>query len=139
MIAAVPLLWQLLFGQVAYYSQGVMEMVYEARLAGRTAYAVAPCATCIGMLAVEDCTLIGRYAYLTRPDQPQEGPFLITDCGLFATPGRIAEVDYQTARSWNMRAPINGVLLIIVNRLSVAVSNAERTWCVDARGALCRV
>lgn len=132
MIAAAPLLWQLLFGQVTYYSQGMMEMVYEARLAGRTAYAVAPCATCIGMLAVEDCTLVGKYAYLTRPGQPQEGPFLITDCGLFATQGRVAEVDYQTARNWNMRAPINGVLLIIVDELNVAEQDAVRLWCADS-------
>lgn len=139
MIAAAPLLWQLLFGQVTYYSQGMMEDVYEARLTGRTAYAVKPCVTCIGMIAIEDCTLIGKYAYLTRPGQPQEGAFLIADCGLFATPGRIAEVDYQTARRWDMRAPVNGVLLIIVDRLSVAVLNAGRAWCTDERGALCRI
>lgn len=132
----VLLVLQLLIGQVTYYADGVMEQVYENRLAGKTAYAVLPCATCIGMIAVEDCALIGQLAYLTRPGQPREGAFLIADCGRFVTPGRIAEVDYATARSWQMRAPIDGVQLLIVDRPILVAAQAR---CQRGRASLCLI
>ena len=137
MIVSAALLWELLIGQASYYGPGVMEQVYETRLAGRTAYAVQPCEICVGMVALADCTLIGNYAYLTRPGLPREGPFLITDCGLFITPGRVVEVDYETAQAWQMRAPLNEIVVIVVTQLPVP--RGVRIWCLLQRDALCRI
>lgn len=100
------LLSSLLVGEVTYYRPGLMEEVYRNRLdMGH----VQPCPNCIGLIALEGRANVGRRAYLTRPGHKPEGPFLVVDTGAFRTPGRVAEVDYRTARRWGMAGPLRGV------------------------------
>ena len=101
----------LLTGDVTYYGNGVFEQVYANRLAWAH---VQPCPRCVGMIALADPAHLGKRAYLTRPGCAPEGPFLVTDSGVFQTPGRVAEVDYQTAQRWQMRGPVMGVTVFVM-------------------------
>jgi hypothetical protein len=89
-------------GTMSYYAPNVMTEVYGNRLAWGH---VQPCPECIGMVALADARHLGKRVWLDGP-QGLEGPFLTTDCGKFLTPGRILEVDWQTARRWGMRGPL---------------------------------
>jgi hypothetical protein len=106
-------------GHVTYYAPGVMERVYANRLAWGH---VQPCPACVGMVAVPDCRRLGERVTLQRPGRGPEGPFLVVDCGRLMTPGRIAEVDWPTARRWRMAGPLPGVTL----RSAVAVQTPRR-------------
>jgi hypothetical protein len=106
------LLANLLHGEITYYAPGVMQQVYSNRLVWRH---VAPCARCVGMIALADARQLGRHAYITRPGLPTEGPYLVTDAGTFRTPGRIAEVDHGTAHRWGMRGPVQDVTVFVMD------------------------
>jgi len=82
-----------LVGMCTYYSDGLMETVAANR--------GLECAECVGMVALADCSMIGARVWVNG-----EGDFLVADCGTFLTPGRIAEVDYQTAIRWQMAGPV---------------------------------
>jgi len=115
------LLAVLLTGCVTYYADGVFDEVYANRLAFGH---VEPCPKCIGLVAVLDRQYVGELAYLTRPGHAEEGPFLIADCAAakdlvrLQARGLVAEVDWQTAQRWGMRAPLYGVTVRIVARPS---------------------
>lgn len=106
-------------GSVTYYADGVFDEVYANRLAFGH---VEPCPQCIGLIAVLDRQHVGKLAYVTRPGLPEEGPFLVADCAAakdlvrLHARGLVAEVDWQTAQRWGMRAPLYDVTVRIVDR-----------------------
>ena len=98
----------LIYGDATFYAPGVMTEV----LANRIAWGhVQPCPECIGMVALADCGQLGARAWIIGP-RGMEGQFLVTDCGTFLTPGRVAEVDWDTAQRWGMRGPVEVIVLI---------------------------
>jgi hypothetical protein len=103
MASLVALVWT---GMITFYAPGLMEDVYNRRLAWGQ---VQPCPQCIGLAAVPDCGRIGRKVWLNG-----EGPFLVVDCSTAAhragyeARGLVAEVDWPTARRWEMTGPIRG-------------------------------
>lgn len=104
---------------MTYYADGVFDEVYTNRI---TFGHVQPCPQCIGLVAVLDRQYVGDLAYITRPGHAEEGPFLIADCAAakdlvrLQARGLVAEVDYQTAQRWGMRAPLTGVTVRIESR-----------------------
>lgn len=108
------LLTVIVSGRATYYNAGVMERVVANRLAWGH---IAPCAECIGYVALNDPDLIGQRVWLRRPGQPAEGPFLVADCGSLAqrqarsAAGWAVDVDWQTAQRWQMRGPVDVVVL----------------------------
>lgn len=106
-------------GCVTYYADGVFDEVYTNRVAFGH---VEPCPECIGLIAVLDRQYVGDLAYVTRPGMAEEGPFLIADCAAakdlarLQRRGLVAEVDWETAQRWGMRAPLYGVRVRVVAR-----------------------
>lgn len=96
----------LLTGLLTFYAPHVMERVAAYRGLDTA------CPECIGYAATVDPAYLGRRIWIARPGHRPEGPFLVVDCGNAAhraqqqARGLIAEVDYPTARRWNMRGPI---------------------------------
>lgn len=99
-------------GSVTYYNPGIMEATYQARLQWGH---VAPCADCIGLIALLDREHLGKRVWLQRPGHPVEGPFLVTDCAAakdrarLRARGLVAEVGWPVAQRWRMTGPIEGV------------------------------
>jgi len=118
-----------LTGSVTYYADGVFDEVYSNRLAFGHVQA---CPECIGLIAVLDRKFVGDLAYVTRPGEAEEGPFLVADCAAakdlvrLRARGLVAEVDWQTAQRWGMRAPLYDVTVRIVDR--TAPSKPVAPW-----------
>lgn len=99
----------LVAGSATFYADGVMNEVYANRLAWGH---VQPCTECVGMVAMIDRQMLGQQVWLQRSGLPPEGPFLVVDCaakqhrGALVKRGLVAEVDWQTAQRWGMRAPV---------------------------------
>lgn len=106
-IAALVLAVALLSGTITYYAEGVMERV--------RAYRGLSCAECIGAVALLPAEDIGRRVWLQRPGEAPEGPFLVVDCAqaehrsALEARGIVGEVDWPTARRWDMWGPLAGV------------------------------
>lgn len=104
-----------LTGSVTYYNPGVMERVYENRLAWGH---VQPCEECVGMVALLDREHVGKQVYLVRDGGPVEGPFLVVDCSAaqdiarHRRNGKVAEVDWPTAQRWGMTGPLANVRVV---------------------------
>lgn len=106
-------------GKLTYYNPGVMEQVYRNRLLWNH---VEPCPECIGMMAVKDCKQLGALAYISliRGSTTEiTGPYLIVDCsnrshlsGHIKTK-LIGEVDYQTAKEFDMDGPLYNVTIYV--------------------------
>jgi len=94
----------ILVGLATFYAPGVFERVAN--------YRGLSCADCIGYAAMVDPQWIGQRVWIGRVGQPSEGPFLVVDCGQAEhragqkARGLVAEVDFETARRWNMRGPV---------------------------------
>src|SRR5512136_842620 len=92
-----------LIGYATFYAPGVMERVAD--------YRGLSCADCIGYAAMVDPQYLGQRIWIGRPGERSEGPFLVVDCGqaehkaVQTARGLVAEVDFETARRWNMRGP----------------------------------
>ena len=115
----VGLWWWLameLTGTATFYAAGVMDEVAANRLAWGQ---VAPCAECVGMVALLEPEWIGRRAWLLAPGRGIEGPFLVIDCAQRAhraallAQGWVVDVDWETGRRWGMRGPLAGVRVFV--------------------------
>lgn len=140
MILSLATLAGTLTGEVTYYNPGIMEAVYANRLRWRQ---VEPCAECVGMVALLDRDHLGRRVWIARPGYPPEGPFLVVDCaGRADRPrlqarGLVAEVDWPTARRWQMTGPLFDVRILFDDERSTWRSSppfscgspASRTPC----------
>lgn len=110
----ILLLSWLLSGWLTYYASGVMEQVYANRLLWGH---VQPCPACVGLAAAIDREMVGKYVALRGPEG-WEGPFLVVDCAMMQhvanlrERGIIGEVDYPTAKRWQMRGPVRGEMLL---------------------------
>jgi hypothetical protein len=99
-----PLAAAVLIGYATFYAPGVMEATAN--------YRGLSCPDCIGYAAMVDPEWIGQRIWIGRPGQRSEGPFLVVDCGKAEhregqrRRGLVAEVDFATARRWNMRGPV---------------------------------
>ncbi len=99
----------LIAGQATYYAPGVMDEVFENRLAWGH---VQPCELCVGMVALLDREMVGELVYLQRPGYEVEGPFLVIDCAAagdranLVRRGWAVDVDWATAQRWGMRKPV---------------------------------
>lgn len=103
-----------LFGQATYYRDGLMEAVFDGRLAWDKR--IRPCEHCLGSIAIQDCSHLGDLAWVTWPDSSREGPFEVVDCGPFLTPGRVVEFSRATARRVGGSWPLDGVRVDILCR-----------------------
>ena len=103
------LLSLLVAGSATYYNPGIMDEVYRNRLAWGQ---IAPCAECVGYVALLDADMIGQRVYLQRDGKPPEGPFLAIDTAAaghradLLRRGWAVDVDWPTAQRWGMRGPI---------------------------------
>ena len=99
-------------GSLTYYSEGLMQQVYQNRLAWGH---VEPCARCVGQIALLDAEHLGKHAYLTI-DGATSGPYLVVDVAAdkdrerLRARGLVAEVDHATATRLGMLGgPLYGV------------------------------
>ena len=81
--------------------EGVLEQAARNRQ-------LAPCAECIGMVALLEPQRVGQRVWLQRVGQAPEGPFQVVDCAGHGLPFErwLVDVDYRTARRWAMKAPV---------------------------------
>ena len=72
------------------------------------------------MVALLDREQIGTQVYLQRPGQQPEGPFLVIDCAqrahraLLIKGNWAVDVDWETAKRWEMRGPVAVMVLSAV-------------------------
>jgi len=104
-----------LIGLATFYAAGVMEQV----VAYRTSIGqIAPCADCVGHVALLDQETIGRQVWLQAPGRPVEGPFLVVDCAAprdreyLLSRGWVVDLDWETGQRWGMDAPLAGVRVL---------------------------
>lgn len=102
-------------GEATYYASGVMATVAANRgLVAEPGEFPAWLETqgYVGAVALNRAGDLGRQVWLQGPAGLVEGPFLVIDC---AHPdlwldreqrGRVVEVDWETARRWQMRGPV---------------------------------
>ena len=95
-------------GLATYYAPGVMETVYQNRLAWEQ---ITPCPECVGQVALRDGGDIGRKVWL-RFRGVVYGPFLVVDCAAprnraqMDRQGRVVEMSYPWARRLGMNGPL---------------------------------
>jgi hypothetical protein len=96
------------YGQAMYYNPGVMQRVIDYRL--QTAR-ITLCAECVGYAAMLRAGDLNRKIWLQTGKSSFEGPFLVTDVAAPQHVGQLlaknwaVDVDFRTARSWNMKMP----------------------------------
>lgn len=122
-------------GQVTFYAPGLMEWVYEYRLQ-RGQVPVCDPPACVGYVATLRPGDLGRRVWLKPAGRPAEGPFLVVDYAArrhfdaLVARGLVAEVDYATAQRWEMRGPLNDVVVLpaspYTHRLFVPLASAGR-------------
>lgn len=103
--SATPLPYR---GHAMYYNPGVMREVIAYRL--KTSR-ITPCVECIGYIAMLRAGDLNRRVWLQLDESTFEGPYLVTDVAAAQHVGQLLEkgwavdVDYRTARRWNMKMP----------------------------------
>jgi len=103
-------------GLAKYYDRGVMEIVAvnRGRIADESEYDTwLKSQGLAGAVALSRNADRGRRVWITNPRTGEiEGPFLSIDCSNRAhyrqriAAGTIVDVDYQTAKRWNMAGPL---------------------------------
>jgi hypothetical protein len=98
------------YGHAAYYNEGVMEdVIYVRQNSAVWESLPSEVPPVIGFVALEDCSEIGDLVWLWHED-PSElaGPYWVVDCRApqdvadAKRKGIIVEVDYDTAKRWNV-------------------------------------
>lgn len=96
-------------GQAMYYNPGVMQKVLAYRHQLRQ---IENCEDCIGYVALLRAGDINRKVWLQVSEDTVEGPFLVTDVAARHDIPRLLrigwgiDVDWETAKRWNLRMPM---------------------------------
>ena len=97
-------------GLAMYYNPRVMDGVINYRV---RADDIDLCPECVGYVALLRAGDINRKVWIARGDGEPEGPFLVADVAArhdipsLLRRGWAVDVDYETARRWNMRGGIS--------------------------------
>ncbi len=99
-------------GKASYYNPGVMEIVWQNRVAQ---HKVGPCPECIGAVAMLRQPDLGRKVWIEYKGEVL-GPFLVVDCAgprhyqALVDKGEVVELPYWLALRWNMAGRIEVVV-----------------------------